>query len=158
MSSHYSVLLSLPLSVSSAVEHCSVLEFIFNEQGLQPDHFPDHSFFENFNPEFRFHNSYRNMVSGSWKSAYWLEQDASGKVFKAGVNLTLPGKKLEEVWQDTLPLVHWLASISTAQGAVGIVVAEDTDDDKPMVLFVRDSRLFISASQHEDLYDFDDAF
>ncbi|TCK08650.1 hypothetical protein [Marinobacterium mangrovicola] len=157
MSAHYNLLLSLPLNISSAVEHSSVLEFVLNKNSSQPANFPNHPFFEKFNPIYRFHNSYKGIVSGAWKSEAWLEKAPNGNVCNAGVNLCLPGNKLEGVWQDTLPLIHWLASMSSAQGAVGIVVAEDLSEDEPMVLFVRRSKLFISTSKHEELYNFDDA-
>ncbi|WP_130537469.1 hypothetical protein [Thiomicrorhabdus indica] len=157
MSTHYNLLLSLPLNIPSAVEHSAVLEFVLNGHDVPPTHFPNHPFFENFNPIYRFHNSYKSFVSGAWKSEFWLEQDSSGRFCNAGVNLCLPGNKLEGVWEDTLPLVHWLASMSSVNRAVGIVVAEELSNDEPMVLFVRGSKLFISVSKHEEFYNFDDA-
>lgn len=157
MSAHYNLLLSLPLEISLAVDNSSVLDFVFNNNSSEPTDFPDHPFFENFNPIDRFHNSYKDFVSGAWKSDFWIQKDPSGNVCNAGINLCLPGNKLEGVWQDTLPLIHWLASMSSAKGAVGIVVAEDFSDDEPMVLIVCDRKLFISASKHEELYNFDDA-
>ena len=74
----------------------------------------------------------------------------------AGLHWQLPGQKLEGVAQDHLPLAPWFASLSTARGPVGIVVAEDMADAAPMVLYVQRGRLYVDSSKPEDAVAIDD--
>lgn len=84
-----------------------------------------------------------------------MESDDGGCCF-AGVSLCLPGNKLEGVAQDLFPLGEWLATMSNAEGPVGIVVAEDLPDNKPMILFVRGGRLYVGLSNPAEVRAVDD--
>jgi hypothetical protein len=156
MSAHYSLLLALPLVPALAADNFQVLDFVLNDHGAQPDALPSHACFKRFAPQFRFHQAYRDVVRGAWASIFWRRQADDGSVCQAGVNLVLPGLKLEAVWQDLFPFAQWLASMSCAQGSVGIVVAEDLNNVEPMVLYVRNARLFVGSSKLEDVCAVDD--
>jgi hypothetical protein len=156
MSTHYCFLLNLPLTPEQAVVNADALAWVLNPQACQPSSLPNHKFFETFKSDFRFHNSYRYLAPGSWTSSFWQTIAEDGACTYAGVNLCLPGGKLETVVQDLFPLTQWLASMSGAEGAVGIVVAEDLPDDKPMILYVRGGRLFVGSSNPREAYAVDD--
>lgn len=136
MSTHYTVLLSLPLNPVLAMQYADVLDFVLNADAPPPAAFPPHPFFEAFNPDFRLHRTYRDFPAGAWQSVFWREFAADHSIRSAGVNLCLPAQKLEGVWEESFPLLHWLATLSSAQGPVGMITSEN----------------------HDKFYDFDEAF
>ena len=73
-----------------------------------------------------------------------------------GLEIVLPPRLLEAVVQELFPLAEWLATMSSAEGPVGIVVAEDMADTEPMVLFVRHRRLYVGTSNPMDAKAADD--
>jgi hypothetical protein len=158
VSAHYTFLLTLPLESSSAEANAPVLDFIFNEEvPPPPTALPDHAYFKRSDPLYRIHSGYKGFAAGAWSSSFWRERHAvEGTCRCAGVNLCLPGNKLEAVAQDLFPLAQWLASMSPANGPVGIVVAEDLNDNEPMVLYIRDARLFVGSSKLTEVYAVDD--
>ena len=63
----------------------------------------------------------------------------------SGVNLLLPGKKLEGAL-SLLPMLCWLATISDSAGYVGAAVCDDDGKGMPLfLLFVVDGQLKIAA-------------
>ncbi len=100
MSTHYTVLLSLPLNPVLATQCADLLDFVFNDNSPQPTAFPPHPFFDSFNPDFRLHRAYRDFPTGAWQSVFWREFAADHSIRSAGVNLCLPAQKLEGVWEE----------------------------------------------------------
>lgn len=146
MSAHYTLLLTLPLRPEAAEANEHALRHVLGDDPRPSKGLPDHLYFQIFDPRYRPRYAYRHFQPGAMQSAFWIERGNDAAPQKAGVNLSLPGVKLESVVQDLFPLVEWLASLSSAEGPVGIVVAEDLADSEPMVLYVRDERLFVGAS------------
>ena len=150
MSSHYAFLLSLPLHPEQAAANADALRFVIGDAEQAPASLPSHRFFKSFHPKYRLHQAYRGFDAGAWQSGFWQEFGESGECTRAGVNLNLPGNQLEGVAEDLFLLADWLASMSNADGAVGIVVAEDMPDSEPMVLYVRGARLYIGDAKFPD--------
>ena len=150
MSSHYTLLLSLPLSPEQAAANADVLQFVIGDAEQAPASFPSHKFFKSFDPRYRLHKAYGSFGAGAWQSGFWQECDESGQCTRAGVNLCLPGILLEGIEEDAFLLADWLASMSNADGAVGLVMSEDLPDSEPMVLYVRDARLHIGVAKFSD--------
>lgn len=155
MSAHYTFTLTLPLVPEAAVANGDVLRYVLNDDASRPSSLPSHKFFNSFNAEYRPHHSHRYFHPGAWHSAFWMEVDDPNSSY-AGVHLCLPGNKLEAVVQELFPLAEWLATMSSAEGPVGIVVAEDMADTEPMVLFVRHRRLYVGTSNPMDAKAADD--
>jgi hypothetical protein len=155
MSAHYTFMLNLPLAPEAAAANADILRYVLNNDASRPSSLPPHKFFDTFNPAYRFHNSYRNFQPGAWQSAFWTEINDDSSSY-AGVSLCLPGNKLEGVVQDLFSLGEWLATMSNAKGPVGIVVAEDLSDSEPMILFVRDRRLYVGTSNPAEARAVDD--
>jgi hypothetical protein len=146
MSAHYTFLLTLPLRPEAASANQHALRHVLGDEPSPLRGLPAHPYFHVFDPRDRLHESYRHCQSGAMQSVFWMEFNDDGTPRQAGVNLCLPGKKLEAIAQDLFPLTAWLASLSSAEGPVGIVVAEDLPHSEPMVLYVRDKRLFVGTS------------
>jgi hypothetical protein len=155
MSAHYTLILSLALDPKTTLEKVDVLRYVFNDGTAPPSSLPSHKFFETFDPQYRFHKSHQNFQPGAWQAAFWMETPDGSPPY-AGVNLCLPGNKLEAIVQDLFPLVEWLATMSASEGPVGIVIAEDLRNDEPMVLFVRNRRVYIGMSNPRDAKAVDD--
>ncbi len=155
MSAHYTFILSLTLAPQAASENAEALRYVFRDDAPRPSSLPQHKFFETFDPQYRFQQGYRNFQPSAWQCAFWMAPLEGGTSY-AGVNLCLPGNKLEGVAQDLFPFVQWLATMSNAQGPVGIVFAEDLPESEPMVLYVRNQRLYIGASNPIDAKAVDD--
>lgn len=155
MSEHYTVIISIILDPARAARHAAVLNYVFNAVDAAPDSYPDHGYFHSVVPQDRFHISYAQMPPGSWQSVFWTVQGDAG-LEQAGVNLTLPGNKLEGLMQDILPLASWLASLAVGDGCMGMAMAETGGPrDEPMVLFCRCGKLYIGKASLEDACSFD---
>jgi hypothetical protein len=147
MSDHYTLLISLELDLALAAEQALALDFVFNgTANAAPPQYPAHPFFNSFLPEFRFHRSYRDMPAGSWMSGFWSRYQ-EGALSGAGVNLTLPGYKMESVYGEVLMMAAWLASLSARDGCIGLVRAEDgATEEEPMAFFARSGKLYIGKA------------
>jgi hypothetical protein len=156
MSSHYTFLLSFELDPVLALENAAVLQFVLNADSEQPATYPDHAFFQVFSPRDRFHRSYASFPTGAWHSAFWF-WGAKGAPEQPGVNLNLPGQKLEGVFQNLLPLASWLVSLASSDSCVGLVKQDDSvATDRPIILYAKNRRLYLGESSAHGASCYDD--
>ncbi len=153
MSLHYTVTLNLRLKHDLTVIEISALDYILNGNGGPPTALPKHEFFKNGIPKYLHWQSYMRFPTGSWRSEFWRGVNAPGSSdadeVNYGVNLLLPGQKLEGALSE-LPFFCWLATISSSVGYVGAATCEDDSIGMPIfILFIHDQALKISSLSND---------
>lgn len=142
MSFHYQFMMSLPLSPKMVEAHSGVLEYIFNGAEKEPASLP-----ENYQSCWRLHKQYQGFENGTWQSCFWVERNREGSINRSGVNLNLPGQKLEGVIQNLFALADWLVTLSDFEGCIGMVISEDQNDEEPMMLFCNERRFYVGQGK-----------
>lgn len=149
MSRHYTLTFNMKLKRDLTTDLIETLHHLFNAEGPAPQQLPSHPFFKDGLPRYLPGRAYAGFAPGSWRSEYWQSSHVPGGQgdgqIDSGVNLLIPGNKLEGVL-SLLPMLCWLATISDSAGYVGTAMCDDDGKGMPLfMLFVVDGQLKIAA-------------
>ncbi|PWQ99550.1 hypothetical protein [Leucothrix arctica] len=112
-----------------------------------PNLVKEHNYFESALSNYPFGFQYRDFPKESYISQAWIEKDTLGEVTRHAINLYIPNQKLESIYEDCLPFLSWLASVSATSGYVGSYRNESIDDFAPVLLFIYQGELYMGDSE-----------
>jgi len=90
---------------------------------------------------------YREYPAESYRCKLWIVKDDNGGNERLSIDLKLPGKKLEEIYEECLPFASWLACRSLSSGLVGSIGEEAPGDSKPTQLFIFADELYLGTTE-----------
>ena len=142
MSQHFTFSLSIEIENNLSPEEVAVIEYLFGENSFIPESLPRHYYFEHGIPEKPYLRQYRDFTENSYSATAWLQNNSQNKLVRRFIELRLPSKKIEEIYEISLPFASWLATISCKSGFVGSFSLEDAVDFNPVLLFIYKRELY----------------
>ena len=158
MSTHYTLAFNCMLDPAVGAEQLNALDYLFGLAPDSPSKFPDHWFFECASAE---QIAQTRVLSRDPADRFlkrlWRETKADGRVVALGVNLVVPGYKLEGIYdhEGLLGFMGWLASFSLDYGLVGTISPCDgtgpLEEQLHALLYIQRRELYLSSGVGADL-------
>jgi hypothetical protein len=145
MSNHYAFSLSIQLRSDITDAELAALRYLVDGEGSPPTDLPDHEYFSGGLPAEFIWQVYRDFKLGNFLSRSWCNRSPEGIILDVGVQLYLPGQKLESVYGDSFALAQWLVSLSASVGCIGSIVCEDDNLGIPTLIFAYKRELHIAT-------------
>jgi hypothetical protein len=145
MSAHYTFSFMAELDSSLSSEDIAVVEYLLGDKTTAPETLPKHSYFKHGLPISPYAQQYRDFSEDFYSAVMRVEHDQQENVAWRVIDLKLPSQKLEGIYEDCLPLVSWLASLSCTSGLVGSFVEENVQCSNAMLLFIYQRELYMGS-------------
>jgi hypothetical protein len=125
MSDHFTLDFCCDLRGELTATERSTLEYLVRGGVAPPPVLPEHPYFERGLTEYPNWRAYKGFEPGQFNSTLWVRGGQPGAEL-LGLSLRLPSLKIEAMYEDALPYLTWLATLSESHGFAGHTFCEET--------------------------------